>query len=801
MDENQDLWRQIKAAKDHLFTQTAFLQKYGPVDTLSATTALPVSMTTGEISAPFTNREDTSLINLPHNINIGSFQETSVSINTQGRQDISTWREQGSVILDASQKVETDLTERSQPAFSRGCSPLRDGESVHSLSAVIPIAFPRASVSPSLWEKQGAPLATSDTLSSRRKQPAAFQGKLSRAPFHSLMTLQRRKLHEANCYKEQEQSTLDKMSDTGSDEVMLRRAPRFRGNSDITRPGPGPRQILQENTPGRRLSGPGKHSVQTGGNTNLPSHRDLGLQSGGGAAPTQRVSMDADGPSQIRPPGKKDPYKAAPPATLEELKKLQQEIVTKAHLNRFKDLDSPSTNPEALIKVREGPGTDPKSEIYLELAKHRDVPGKTSSASPSAAAQSGRASFDDDPEMKAKTWLERCRAQWTNYTESPSVYPVIEDGRLLLLSEPTSRPALVKTSGQDFGLRMNIEGVDEVEFSDQPAEHDWGDAFYADWEFRPRACSSFEAFRDWFRRWLDSTILICCYVDIYHPAFFDGTAHPDGEQSLIIPDFDDHTTRLDWNDEESRLHYHETVEGYCYNWKLQAKKEEEKEQERKVRARNAYIEGTKSPPVVNTPTPKANIYLRPVESSDVTELLEIMNWYIQRSTLTVDIARLDEEELRERIETSKRERLPFIVAAERRSAQSRRKTSQKLLGYALVTGAAGDRTAARFTAELEIFVRPEYKRRDVGRCLMDKLLEVCDPTYNPLGGYFFDAGWEDRPGYRPGGRRRLARLIFVLSYPFDDREQYKWVHEWLENEYDFEQQGVLKGARIKFSRL
>lgn len=192
MDENQDLWRQIKAAKDHLFTQTAFLRKYGSVDTLSATTALPVSMTTEETSAPFTSRE-ASLTNLPHNINIGSFQETSVSINTQGRRDIFTWRGQGSVILGASQNVETDLTDRSQPVFSRGCSPLRDGESVHSLSTGIPIAFPRASASPSLWEKQGAPLATSDTLSSRRKQPAAFQGKLSRAPFHSLMTLQKKK--------------------------------------------------------------------------------------------------------------------------------------------------------------------------------------------------------------------------------------------------------------------------------------------------------------------------------------------------------------------------------------------------------------------------------------------------------------------------------------------------------------------------------------------------------------------------------------------------------------------------------
>lgn len=95
MDENQDLWRQIKAAKNHLFTQTAFLQKY--------TTAFPVSITTGKTSAPFTTKPDTSLTNLPDNINTGLFQEKSVSITTQGKQDTSIWRKRGSVILDVLQ--------------------------------------------------------------------------------------------------------------------------------------------------------------------------------------------------------------------------------------------------------------------------------------------------------------------------------------------------------------------------------------------------------------------------------------------------------------------------------------------------------------------------------------------------------------------------------------------------------------------------------------------------------------------------------------------------------------------------
>ena len=600
----------------------------------------------------------------------------------------------------------------------------------------------------------------------------------------------------------EEPSISDKMPDTDAsdeDEVMLKNG-RFgvngRRQAAVPRSRQAPDQSSSSNQYGRFPS-PRQHR-HTDSRTNIPNPEELGLESN--KVTPRRASAD-NGLSQRRLAGspKKDPYKPAPQSTQEELKKLQQQILTNAHMNRFKDLDTPSTDPETLAKAREGPGTDLNSDIYRELMRRAALPGKSSSTKSSAAPPSANESSEGS---QKGAWVDPHEAQWKNYSESPAVYPVVENGRLILLSEPTPEAGLmVKASGQESGLRINAEDLQHCGSADQAAEHNWGDAFYADWEYRPRVCSGYEAFRDWFRRWLDSTIPICCYVDIYHPAFFDGTAHADGEKSLLIPDFDDHTTRLDWDDEETRLHYHETVEGYCYNWARHIEREKEEEQARRARARNAYIEGIKNTPAVNPQTPKANFYLRPVEFGDVFELLEVVNIFIQQSTLTVDVSPLDADKIRERIETAKREMLPFIVAAERRSARSRDRSSQKILGYALATDTVGDRTAARFTAELELYVRPEYKRRGIGKCLMDKLLEVCDPTYNPLGGYFFDSSWEDRPGYRPGGRRRLARLMFIISCPNDERPQYKWLHEWLQREYGFEQQGLLKGTRVKFNRL
>ncbi|KAL5365068.1 hypothetical protein BJX96DRAFT_181377 [Aspergillus floccosus] len=475
-------------------------------------------------------------------------------------------------------------------------------------------------------------------------------------------------------------------------------------------------------------------------------------------------------------------------ARKDELRQLQQEIVASAHLNRFKEFDHTVASPEVLATCRTGAGTDPNSKIYQQITQSR-LAAKCSLGMPNDDT-SASASLPVDA-----TEEQRLAAPWSTYEISPRVYPVVVDDKLSLSPEPTSEYERFKT-------QMDTISLDVSASTQAPLKNSWKDAFRVNWEDRPQVCSTLEGFRDWFRRWLDTTVTVCCYADIYHDKFFDGTAHPDGVRSMFIPGFEDHITRLN-NDEKSHLHQYETTEGYCYNWAAHVREEKNREYERKEMERNAYLEAMKTP-ISNPNSPKANVYFRPVEPNDVPQLLEIFNWYAHRSPLSPDLLSLEESEVRQRIDDCRSKKLPFVVAVERKLGHVRDVTPEKILGYALATdflGVGSAATTGRFTAELQLFVRQGHKRLGIGGCLMDKLLEVCDPTYVPKLGYFFDASLEERSGYEPGGRRKLARLIFIVSYPAGDCSDYKWLMEWLRIRYDFEEQGVIKGGRVKFDHF
>ncbi|KAK6823846.1 hypothetical protein RU639_006348 [Aspergillus parasiticus] len=483
---------------------------------------------------------------------------------------------------------------------------------------------------------------------------------------------------------------------------------------------------------------------------------------------------------------------------LEELNRLRAQIVRQAHLDRFKDLDYPTANPEILERCRSGPGTDPSSEFYRSINECRIAPILSASVPGKTALTSAGGHETIKPSVSG---AHRVAAQWECYESSPTVYPIVKDRELNLSSEPTNEhKRILAQLTQTAGLQGGTGGQNTG--SGQERKHSWTDIYYANWEYYPHACSSsYEAFRDWFRRWLDGTIQICCYADIYHHAFFDGTAHPDGIRTMYIPDLEEQTTLLDMDDKESQLHCHETVQGYCHNWELHNRKERDEEQLRLRITREHFLEGLRNFPQPSASVLKENVYLRPVEMGDVPGLLEIFNWYAHNSPLSTYIEPLEAGDIRQCIDDCTEEKLPFIVAAERRIRATANNGPQKILGYALATDYLGRRTSGRFTAELELFVKPGHTHKGIGKCLMDKLLEVCDPTYIPKRGYFFDCNTEERTGYWAGGQRRLGRLLFAISYPSDKGSTYSWIEEWLKSQYDFEEQGRLNGARVKFSHF
>ncbi|RLL99661.1 hypothetical protein CFD26_107287 [Aspergillus turcosus] len=615
---------------------------------------------------------------------------------------------------------------------------------------------------------------------------------LKRSKLSQVITAQTSHPSQVTTNMDQVGDSPKKSDSNGSDEVVMHRGAKFKARNQ-RQPRGGSARLNSDSRNRAHPSTPQQPPRQNPSETpNRP------------AAVENHIPQDDDG-CQVKIPSsaQKVANKAPSQEALDELKRLQEEIVLQAHLNRYRGPDDDTANPESLAKCRDGPGTDPRSDVYKSIARCRlaSNPNETSSDPRSIPEDEFEGDVDDRyfvDEIKyrvQKFYAARLDAQRESYHNSVSVYPSIVDGQVFLSRYPSAEHERLQT------IPSNAEPQDGNQGDSHTPKHcskvKWEDR----WELRPRACSTYEGFRDRFRCWLEMKTGDTCNLDIYHQAFFDGSAHMDGIASLFIPDLGDVPTRLDMTDEATRLHHHETAEGYCHNLALHIKAAEEEARTRRKQARDAFIEGMKICSPKDPNSPRANAYLRCVEDGDIPGLLVIFNWYAQKSNLSSSLETLDEQYVRQRIEDSKRARLPFIVAAERRRGQSADNGPEKILGYAMATDSLGVQTTGRYTVELEIFIKPDQKRRGIGKCLLDKLIEVCDATYVPKRAFFYDAGCDDKTGLYPGGARTLKRLVFTISYSVSERSQIKWLIDWLERDYHFEQQGVLKGARVKFEHF
>lgn len=480
-----------------------------------------------------------------------------------------------------------------------------------------------------------------------------------------------------------------------------------------------------------------------------------------------------------------------------ELERLRKQIVVNAH----RRANDPSAGAEMLSRCREGPGTEIHSKEYRAITDIRTVPQEgipDSSYLPGHSQMLSTESPEDaDPEDLKRDLESRLKLCQELYKKSATAYPVVPNGKdekIMLSPMPTAKQ-------KDILIKLQSPGR---EFAPQPThlitgkkvvETRWNDPVILDWEYCPPAIHDAKIYHERFQNWLEDTIECASTVDIFHQAFFNGTAHADGQTSMFMLDMRNHTVHLDPEDKESWSHVHESAAGYCCNIILQNKKALEEQELRKQVERKRRFEAQQLQPPRTPTSPVANIYLRPVEPKDVPQLREIYNWYARNSIDSPNTEDLDEDEVRQRVEDTRNANLPFIVAIDRRSAST---DTENILGYALAREFDRHHLANQFTAELEVYVKNGHKRLGIGRCLLDKLLEVCDSTYVPKPGYRFEAKREDRSGYYGGGRRKLARLVFTLCY-VDSKEitDHTNVKRWLKEYAGFEEQGLLRGIRVK----
>ncbi|GKZ41222.1 hypothetical protein AbraIFM66951_008620 [Aspergillus brasiliensis] len=527
----------------------------------------------------------------------------------------------------------------------------------------------------------------------------------------------------------------------------------------------------------------------------LPDVQDAPKQTvketGGGTTPGGSIQQPAGEPSEER--------KLTRTELRAEIKRLQKEELAKIHQKLGKE-EVETADAEVVAKCRDGPGVDPYSEVYRAIEKYRRV-RRTEEVDLDVEALSivdflNEEQDDDDldnlEQLSNIDHLILAR-QWDAYEKQPFIYPKVINEQVTLSPEPSEEQATLRAKFQNWAAHPFSSQHNLPNFP--PEAYKLGETFdeNCDWWLAPPMLPFQDKWLLKFRRWLDDTISDACYAEIYHEGFFDGTAHPDGIRSFLIPDLPKIPTILDPNDELGRRHRHETAAGLSYNFDMHWKIEAELEEQRLALARQRQMELMATLPP-NPNTPKANIYLRPVQLCDVHQLLPIYNWYAANSFVSVDVESLTPGDVQQRIQAARDSRLPFIVAVERGTGQQR----EAIYGYSIAKDYGGPDTSGKYTVELEVFVHPDQQRKGVGNCLFDKLLHVCDSNHRYKGGYDFNNLGLNC--YHLGGRRELARLIVTFTYTPEERQSKSWVRDWLAK-HNFELQGRLCGVRAKNGRL
>lgn len=264
------------------------------------------------------------------------------------------------------------------------------------------------------------------------------------------------------------------------------------------------------------------------------------------------------------------------------------------------------------------------------------------------------------------------------------------------------------------------------------------------------------------------------------------------------PDFEAEA-KLDLKDPDNRRYRDETAQMFIDKRLMHVERQRKEAHDQ----RKAAEASTMETPVVTQPAKakpiKTNIYLRPAVKADYAGMTRIYNWHIMNGVRPCELTEVNEEELEARHNISTNARLPFIVAVERTRKNSRQKApsrrvnpnhpvqnidpeysgmvkDENVVGWASATDWSACDYVETTTAELEVYVAPDFRQKGVGRCLMDALLDATDRGYISKGGYDFHVAPEIKHLYSGGGGRDLHKIIFQIrsfNRPITPEQRYR----------------------------
>lgn len=437
-------------------------------------------------------------------------------------------------------------------------------------------------------------------------------------------------------------------------------------------------------------------------------------------------------------------------------------------------------DPENLRNARDGPGTDINDRVYRKLMRPRLVPN---TEEPKTRDPLGFTANNEDMDMdpdenwrRKMTGTPEYHGQWTAYQASPPLYPQIKEGKLSLVSSSHEN----RYERQPIPLKV-----------ENPPDYQQYD-FVPKWEFWPIYHWNPQGHRQQFFKWLNTVPDPGLPVDIYHAAFFDGTACPDGGSSMMIMKQKHIMIPRNDGDGETRLHWHETSAGYVWNIRCHLKA--------KIRAeiletkRQIAIRGTLGRSNKRT---HPNLFLRPGEFTDVENLVPLFNWYAEKTAFLPDTTPINKVGINKIIQTCRDRNLPFIVAVPDKSTRiiEKRSNDPEIIGFAYLKRFNDERS----TAELRVFVDPECKKLQIGTCLTDMILRTCDIGRGDNEVHqFYEFIGREKLAYGDKYPCHLNRIVCVIAYEPQKEKEYSWVKDWLVNQFHFKHEGHIPDGRMKF---
>jgi L-amino acid N-acyltransferase YncA len=176
--------------------------------------------------------------------------------------------------------------------------------------------------------------------------------------------------------------------------------------------------------------------------------------------------------------------------------------------------------------------------------------------------------------------------------------------------------------------------------------------------------------------------------------------------------------------------------------------------------------------------PKSNVYFRPVQPADVRGIAEIYNHYVDETIFANEFECRTESQIAARIDAIIAAGLPYLVAIARGNQPRgpQHYVSERIVGYAALDDYCDQSSMYRYTFELELYVHPGYLSQNIASCLLDRLLEMADTSYNARGGY----DYKNDSNYLKTGPRRVIKTIMLtvhMEHEVKEKTEDKGKHE------------------------